>query len=100
MTEGEKAGMTEGEKAGTSSVAAPSHGASSGPHEMRRVRKKEKTLDPLLDWIPDQVGNDRSGESGRVGGLEAPGGLKLEALGRGLLAGLVLAGAFYVQRQA
>ena len=38
--------------------------------------------------------------SGREGGLEAPGDLKLEALGRGLLAGLVLAGAFYVQRQA
>ena len=42
----------------------------------------------------------RAGESGREGGLEAPGDLKLEALGRGLLAGLVLAGAFYVQRQA
>ena len=31
MTEEEKAGMTEGEKAGPASVAAPSHGASSGP---------------------------------------------------------------------
>ena len=45
-------------------------------------------------------GLSRAGESGREGGLEAPGDLKLEALGRGLLAGLVLAGAFYVQRQA
>ena len=54
MTEGEKAGMTEGEKAGTAS----------GPHQMRRVRKKEKTLDPLLDWILYLTGSPiRSGTS-------------------------------------
>ena len=38
--------------------------------------------------------------AGERGGLEAPGDLKLEALGRGLLADLVLADAFDVQRQA
>ena len=32
----------------------------------RQKKKKEKTLDPLLDWIPDQVGDKRRGQASRM----------------------------------
>ena len=31
-----------------------------------RTKEKAKTLDPLLDWIPDQVGDKRRGQASRM----------------------------------